>query len=200
MIAWIKKEKSFLAIILGILIFRGSIINWYRVPSESMVPTLQVGDYIVVNRLAFGIHIPFTQISLLKTGNVGRGDIVVFDWPPDPSILYVKRIIGLPGDKLKIADGKVFINGEQLCIPNCEVYSAGDFDMTVPEGSYWAMGDNRPNSSDSRVWGFVPFENIRGRAKFVALSVKLSDNYLPSFNWSRTFQGLNSSFDFLPKK
>jgi len=197
LIEWTRKEKSFILIIVAILVFRGSVINWYRVPSESMVPTLQVGDYIVVNRLAFGVHFPFTQWSFFKTGAVGRGDIVVFDWPPEPTTLFVKRVIGLPGDKLKVSEGQVYINDSQVCIPHCEVFTSGDMETTIPPGQYFTMGDNRPNSSDSRVWGFVPFENIRGRAKFVALSVKLGEYFIPDFNWSRTFLGLNSSADFV---
>ena len=202
---WVKAEKAFVGVILAIFVLRGSLLNWYRVPSESMVPTLLAGDYILVNRLAFGLHFPFTTESIVKTGDIGRGDIIVFDYPLDTSFwgtLYVKRVIGLPGDRIRVADGNVYVNGQQLCIPSCLVPSypgpmQGDVENVVPENSYFVMGDNREHSSDSRFWGYVPFENIRGRAKYILLNVTLSlSNF--SFDSSRFFIKLNSSKDFTP--
>lgn len=201
---WLKKEKSFLILIGSILIIRGSVMNWYNVPSESMLPMLEVGDYIVVNRLAYGVHLPFAQSSLIKTGKVGRGDIIVFDYPPDESILYVKRVIGVPGDRLRIdnVDGQVYVNDQKQCIPNCDVRTMTDKEelvsgITIPEESYFVMGDNRNNSADSRIWGFVPAKNIRGNARFVSISMITKFFIIPvEVKWSRFFNRLTSSKDF----
>ncbi len=180
-------------------------MNWYNVPSESMLPMLEIGDYIVVNRLAYGVHLPFAQSSLIKTGQVGRGDIIVFDYPPDESILFVKRVVGLPGDRLRIdnEEGQVYINDVKQCIPNCDMRTMTDREdlltgVTIPEDSYFTMGDNRGNSADSRVWGNVPAKNIRGNARFVSVSMITKFFVIPvKVKWHRFFNRLTSSKDFL---
>jgi signal peptidase I len=136
-----------------------------RVESISMQPTLFPGDYVIVNKLAYRFnHAP------------QRGDVIVFKYPPDPdAIPYIKRIIGLPGDQVHIADGKVYINGQLTLEPWLKVTTDRGGDWSVPEGQLFVMGDNRNNSSDSRSWGFVPLKNIIGRAEVI---------YLPPQHWA----------------
>jgi signal peptidase I len=136
-----------------------------RVESISMQPTLYAGDYVIVNKLAYRFG-----------GAPRRGDVIVFRYPPNPdTIPYIKRVIGLPGDQIHIADGKVYVNG-QLCIePYLPVTTTRGGDWSVPAGQLFVMGDNRNNSSDSRTWGFVPMENVIGRAEVI---------YLPPKHWA----------------
>jgi signal peptidase I len=135
-----------------------------RVESISMQPTLYPGDYVIINKLAYRF-----------TGNPDRGDVIVFRYPPNPdAIPYIKRVIGLPGDQVHIADGKIYIDGQQMLEPYLSATTSRGGDWTVPEGNFFVMGDNRNNSSDSRTWGFVPFENIIGRAELI---------YLPPQHW-----------------
>lgn len=150
-------------IALGIVVLiRTFLLGMFYVPSESMVPTLQVNDHVVVTKLSYKMHEP------------ERGDIVVFKYPPNEEqglkeVDYVKRLIGLPGEKLEIKDNRVLINGRFLE----ESYLNVGTDMPdygpiiIPQGQYFMMGDNRNNSSDSRVWGFVPKEYLIGKAQFI---------------------------------
>jgi signal peptidase I len=135
-----------------------------RVDSVSMQPTLYAGDFVLVNRLAYWI------------GSPGRGDVIVFKYPPDPTqVPYIKRVIGLPGDQIHIADGKVFVNGQVLVEPYLKVTTSRGGDWVVPQDSLFVMGDNRNNSSDSRAWGFVPLDNVIGKAELI---------YLPPGHWA----------------
>jgi signal peptidase I len=145
-------------ILLSVVLFLGinAISSRIRVESISMQPTLYAGNFVLVNKLAYLWAKP------------GRGDIIVFRYPPDPTqVPYIKRVIGLPGDHVHIADGQVYINGQQLVEPYLVVPTARGGDWTVPEKSLFVMGDNRNNSSDSRSWGMVPFANIMGKAEVV---------------------------------
>jgi signal peptidase I len=136
-----------------------------RIESISMQPTLYPGDYVIVNKLAYRYN-----------NTPRRGDVILFKYPPNPEqIPYLKRIIGLPGDQVHIADGEVYINGELMLEPYVKVTTNRGGDWTVPAGQYFVLGDNRNNSSDSRSWGFVPYENIIGRLELV---------YLPPKHWS----------------
>ena len=136
-----------------------------RVESISMQPTLYPGDYVIVNKLAYRF-----------SGSPERGDVIVFRYPPNPeAIPYIKRVVGLPGDQIHIADGKVSINGQLTIEPYLTVATTRGGDWTVPDGQLFVMGDNRNNSSDSRTWGFVPFDNIIGRAELI---------YLPPQHWA----------------
>ncbi|OGN88806.1 MAG: signal peptidase I [Chloroflexi bacterium RBG_13_48_10] len=136
-----------------------------RVESISMQPTLYPGDYVIVNKLAYRFsHAPV------------RGDVIVFRYPPNPdAIPYIKRIIGLPGDQIHIADGKIYVDGQLVLEPYLTVTTNRGGDWTVPAGQLFVMGDNRNNSSDSRSWGFVPLGNIIGRAELI---------YLPPQHWA----------------
>jgi len=198
------ENKRFLLTIFILLVVRSSLADQYLVPSGSMEPTIAIGDRIFVNKLAYDLQIPFTGVSVSKLGDPKRGDIVVFTNPKN-GIRMVKRLVGLPGDELKIKDGFVQINGEDLnqkisfneygyVEKNGEQEYfvkrhpirrlKGVQSMQVPEGHYFMMGDNRDNSSDSRAWGFVPRKNLIGKAN----SVLFSGNFLqknPQIAWSR---------------
>jgi signal peptidase I len=150
---------------LALFLAINTISERIRVESISMQPTLFPGDYVIVNKLAYRFnHAP------------QRGDVIVFKYPPDPeAIPYIKRVIGLPGDQIHIADGKVYINGQLMLEPWLKVTTNRGGDWSVPERQLFVMGDNRNNSSDSRSWGFVPLGNIIGRAELI---------YLPPQHWA----------------
>ncbi len=159
-------------------VFLALFIRWgfaeaYVIPSESMQPTLQVNDRILVNKLVYGVRIPFSKVWLTHFNDVNRGDVIVFKYPKDESIYYVKRVIGLAGDEVASdEDGRIFVNGSAIDETNYETKLNPSHPsilrnfgpLKVPEGKLFVMGDNRDNSSDSRFWGFVPDENIIGKA------------------------------------
>jgi signal peptidase I len=182
------------------LLLRAFVVEAFQIPSGSMIPTLEVGDHIFVSKFSYGIGIPFTDKKLVTFGMPKRGDIIVFKFPLDPSTDYIKRVVGLPGDKVELRKNEVFINGrpmeryqvkgpcsyddngfERRCerwIENLEGRSHlvfqnatdGSTDygpLKVPEGNVFVMGDNRDNSNDSRGWGTVRQELIKGRALIV---------------------------------
>ena len=154
-------------ILLSLVLFLAinAVSERIRVESISMQQTLYPGDYVIVNKIAYRFnHAP------------DRGDVIVFRYPPNPeAIPYIKRVIGLPGDQIHIADGKVYVNDQWVVEPYLAVTTNRGGDWTVPEKHLFVMGDNRNNSSDSRSWGFVPFENIIGRAELI---------YLPPQHWA----------------
>ncbi len=160
-------------ILLSLVLFLAinAVSERIRVESISMQPTLFPGDYVIVNKLVFRFtHTP------------SRGDVIVFKFPPNPeAIPYIKRVIGLPGDQVHITDGKVYINGELMLEPYLKVTTNRGGDWSVPAGQIFVMGDNRNNSSDSRSWGFVPLENIIGRAELI---------YLPPQHWAFLHQNI----------
>ncbi len=178
--SWLKT----VVMIVGLLAFRSSVAEPYVVPTSSMEPAIVPGDRLLVLKGSYDLRVPFTRHSLLKTGEPQRGDVIVFRYPPDPSIHYVKRLVGLPGEDLEIVDGHVRVNGEPLAegryghapyevrrLPHLE--DPRVLRVHVPEGHYFFMGDNRDNSNDSRAWGFVPRENIEGRALGIWASLEL---------------------------
>jgi signal peptidase I len=148
----------FETVLLSVVLFLGinAVSSRIRVESISMQPTLYAGNFVLVNRLAY------------KIGKPSRGDIIIFRYPPDPTqVPYIKRVIGLPGDVVHITDGKVYINGDPLVEPYLVTTTNRGGDWTVPANSLFVMGDNRNNSSDSRSWGFVPLQNVIGKAEVV---------------------------------
>jgi signal peptidase I len=148
----------FETVLLSVVLFLGinAVSSRIRVESISMQPTLYAGNFVLVNKLAY------------KIGTPSRGDIIVFRYPPDPTqVPYIKRVIGLPGDQVHITDGKVYINGGLLVEPYLITTTNRGGDWTVPANSLFVMGDNRNNSSDSRSWGFVPLQNVIGKAEVV---------------------------------
>lgn len=208
----VEYARSFFPVLLLILIFRSFIAEPFKIPSGSMMPTLMVGDFILVSKFSYGVRLPVLNTRILATGEPKRGDVFVFRFPEDPSQDYIKRVIGLPGDEISYRNKTLFVNGEQVpnkyfgpytgpsepsgrdmsgaqeqieSLPNsvaagndkspnptidhhillmADVLSGREGSWHVPEGHYFAMGDNRDNSLDSRFWGFVPEENLVGRA------------------------------------
>ncbi len=163
-----------------ILVFaRSFVFMQSKIPTESMLDTLLVGDYILVNRFVFGAP-DDSPLRLIGQRPIERQDVVVFRYPENPDVDFVKRVIGLPGDRVEIAAGDVFVNGERLEEPYLEKnerdlrYFFGP--VTVPDDGFFVMGDNRDNSRDSRVWGRVPRSLVKGRAFCIWYSYKEDRN------------------------
>jgi len=193
---FVEYSRSLFPVILAVLVLRSFIVEPFRIPSGSMMPTLLAGDFILVNKFAYGVRLPVVDTKIIPIGLPERGDVLVFRYPKNPSIDYIKRVIGLPGDKVAYYNKQLFINGEPATQAGLGIYDAvgagvsmagaqmrsedltgvqhnilidtqrgtieGEFQ--VPEGRYFVMGDNRDNSNDSRYWGFVPEENLVGKA------------------------------------
>ena len=151
----------------------------FKIPSGSMIPTIAIGDHIFATMYSFGVPIPFTDIKIFRQP-VERGDIIIFPYPLDPSVDYIKRVIGLEGERVALRDGKVLIDRKQLDEPYAYFdeqivaeYTRQDRSMPdfgpvrVPEGNVFVMGDNRLRSSDSRIWGFVPISSVKGKGQIV---------------------------------
>ncbi len=192
-------SRSFFPVILAVLVLRSFIAEPFRIPSGSMIPTLLVGDFILVNKFAYGLRDPVFHKVLFGEGRPERGDVVVFRFPRDPSTDYIKRLIGVPGDHIVYRDKTLYVNGQVAALTADGVYTAPgmagtayrlsenlggvdhhiivdpnraaeDFEFTVPAGQYFAMGDNRDGSFDSRFWGTVPERNLVGKAFFIWMS------------------------------
>ena len=171
-------EAIIIAIILALFI-RTFIVQAFKIPSGSMMDTLQVGDHILVNKFLYGTKIPFTDINILPIREPQRLDIIVFKYPEDESKDFIKRVIGEPGDVVEVRKKKLYVNGTPLYETytiqrDPEIHPPGIGSprdhfgpFTVPPGSYFVMGDNRDQSLDSRFWGTVKFEKIKGKAFFI---------------------------------
>lgn len=168
-------ESIIIAVILALLI-REFIVQAFKIPSGSMIPTFQIGDRIFVNKFIYGARIPFTDIRLPKLRDPGRGDIIVFRSPETPKKDFVKRLIAVEGETVEIKDGNILINGNPIDGPpsirsvyyyNVEPYGKEGKAVKVPKDSYFALGDNSANSRDSRYWGFVPKKSLIGKAMFI---------------------------------
>jgi len=215
---WVEYAKSFFPVILIVFVIRSFLVEPFKIPSGSMIPTLQVGDFILVNKFTYGIRLPIINQKIIQINNPQRGDVMVFHYPEDPSKDYIKRIIGLPGDTVEYRNKRLWINGdEQIQTPDGDYnyvetglnfvhtekrieslgehkhallvnpemplihlsavaefpgqeqcrYSEEMVRCTVPAGHYFMLGDNRDNSRDSRYWGFVPDNQIVGKAFFI---------------------------------
>ena len=161
-------EALFVALLLAAFI-RFFIVSAFTIPSGSMLNTIQIGDYLLVNKLAYGLKLPFVDTWIYKSDGPEYGDIIVFKYPKDPSVDYIKRVVGLPGDKMQMRNKQLYRNGvpvEEAYILNSE--GNGPLDNTaefvVPENEYYTLGDNRGNSQDSRDWGSVNRDAIYGKA------------------------------------
>lgn len=162
--------ETILICVIFVVFTRAFIFQQSKIPSGSMEDTLLIGDYIMVNRYIFSPTTSAIEKALLPAREVRRGDVIVFKFPNEPEVDYIKRVIGLPGDTLEIRRGYVYINGEKLDEPYIkEAYRLADSrpPEVVPGGQYFAMGDHRDRSSDSRVWGYVPRDLIKGRALLI---------------------------------
>jgi len=210
-----KTNKLFVLFILLMSVFRSAVADWYTVPTGSMKPTIKEGDRIIVNKMAYDLRLPFSQISLLNTGEPQRGEIVVFESKAANNRL-IKRMIGLPGDVIAMKNEKLFINGKpvsyQITQQNTQqLFATEQVDainhivridksesdqlssfgpITVPQGHYLVLGDNRRNSADSRVYGFVPRHELKGKATAIAFSLNYDNYYLPRDN--RFFKNIYS--------
>ncbi|MCV2357375.1 MULTISPECIES: signal peptidase I [Roseateles] len=214
---WLDWTAGLFPVILVVFLLRSFLFEPFKIPSGSMVPTLLVGDLILVNKFHYGIRLPVINKKIIANNDVKRGDVMVFRWPGDTSIDYIKRVVGLPGDQVSYLNQRLYVNGElvpvqaqgdfydessmtyrprfteklgekehQLLVDpqrsplfspnraggpfpfqeNCK-YSPEGVSCKIPAGHYYLVGDNRDNSGDSRFWGFVPDENIVGKAFFV---------------------------------
>ncbi|MCL7928799.1 signal peptidase I [Halomonas llamarensis] len=202
--------RSFFPVLLVVLVVRSFIVEPFQIPSGSMRPTLEVGDFILVNKFAYGLRLPVVHTELLDVAKPERGDVMVFRFPEEPSVNFIKRVVGLPGDRIRYEGKQLYINGEVVpkallekspeASPQQLLLAEGMGDaeyriynnprdpgpqlrtVVVPDGHYFMMGDNRDHSNDSRYWGFVPEENIVGRAFAVWMHW---DGGLPSFTSMR---------------
>ncbi len=163
--------QAFLSAILLALVLRTFVVQAFTIPSGSMLQTVQIGDYLLVNKFAYGIKVPFKDTFLWQREGPRLGDIIVFKYPRDPSVDYIKRVVGLPGDVVEMRNKQFYRNGQAVhedYIQHLYPHLIGRLDnvgpLTIPEDSYFVMGDNRDNSEDSRAWGFVPRAAIHGKA------------------------------------
>ncbi len=234
---WLADTGKQLAIaILVVLLLRSSVIEPYKIPSGSMIPTLFIGDHIFVNKFSYGWKVPFSDLLFEEPVFVTehnlpeRGDVIIFKYPKNESVNYIKRVIGLPGDKIAIRKKELMINDRpvhervfdssnllegietdtdrktlalymadmdgrkhSLLHDRSDMWGSDWGPTVVPEGSLFVMGDNRDRSSDSRMWGFVPKENVKGKAMFIWLNFVLGwakdQNF--SFRPSRIFTWIN---------
>ncbi|MCG2634825.1 MAG: signal peptidase I [Gammaproteobacteria bacterium] len=209
----VEYARAFFPVILVVFVLRAFVAEPFRIPSGSMIPTLQVGDFILVNKFSYGIRFPLFNREILSLGQPQRGDVVVFRYPPEPEIDYIKRVVGLPGDRITYVNKQLHINGEPVVYEAIdegqpfginrfvENFGAGGhrvqtysdrgirrFESVVPEGHYFVMGDNRDNSKDSRVWGFVPAENLVGKAFMIWMNW---DSSATRVKWGRIGQMIN---------
>jgi signal peptidase I len=198
----VEYARSFFPVVLIVLLLRSFLAEPFRIPSASMMPTLLIGDFILVNKFTYGIRLPVINTKIVELNEPARGDIVVFRYPKDPTVDYIKRVIGLPGDKITYDDKKLTVNGQAVNYKSLGFYqgigqgvdmtgaeqllenltgvehnilirhgvSSAEGSYIVPEGQYFVMGDNRDNSNDGRYWGFVPEENLVGKAFFIWMS------------------------------
>lgn len=211
---WLDYTAGLFPVIVLVFALRSFLFEPFRIPSGSMLPTLYIGDFILVNKFEYGVRLPIVHTKIIDGRSPERGDVIVFRYPVDPSVDYIKRVVGVPGDTIKYVDKTIFVNGKAMqqkylgdwvdpfshvtltqseetlgqtkhliavddrvgsglrgtpyprVAGGCTYYDNG-FVCKVPEGQYFVLGDNRDNSEDSRYWGFVPEENLVGRAFFI---------------------------------
>jgi len=212
----VDMARAFFPVIVVVFLIRSFWVEPFKIPSGSMKPTLLVGDFILVNKYTYGIRLPVVNKKIVDVNAIKRGDVVVFRYPSDPTVDYIKRVVGIPGDKISYKGKRLTINGEAVSVQSAGFYTDGElnflrlptfleklgekshqmmivpaqppvdlaqvrqfphrenceynddgFACTVPAGEYFMMGDNRDQSSDSRYWGFVPDDHIKGRAFLV---------------------------------
>ncbi len=219
--SWVEYSKAFFPVLLIVFLLRSFLAEPFKIPSSSMRPTLEVGDFILVNKFVYGIRLPIIEKKIIPLGDPKRGDVVVFRYPINPTQDFIKRVIGVGGDVVEYRDKRLTVNGEPwpqradgsysyleglrfdtlerafertdaaagaqehtvgintqappVYPPNVRNFPGRDncdynergFTCRVPAGQYLMMGDNRDNSDDSRYWGFVPDDHIRGKAFFI---------------------------------
>ena len=226
--AWIEYTGSFFPVIALVFCLRSFLYEPFKIPSSSMVPTLLVGDLILVNKFTYGIRLPVVNKKIIEVSRPQRGDVMVFKYPRDMTLDYIKRVIGVPGDKITYRNKRLTVNGQDITyralpdfldedrltyskhdeenltgvrheilnderapadvrdphdFPQSELcsYDIEGFTCTVPPDHYFMMGDNRDNSADSRYWGFVPDQNIVGKA----FGIWMNQNVITNFDLSK---------------
>ncbi len=227
----LKQIFSFIGLIIFVFAIRSSFFEPYKIPSGSMIPTLVIGDYVLVNKFAYGLKVPYTEILkepiyLTPFKEPQRGDVIIFKAPKDPDKEFIKRVIAIPGDRLEIINKRIYLNDEPLEIvekdfdpyrqdtkglersfPKFEAFEETlnnkkhivlfdeqnqfmnhMYKIVIPPGYFFAMGDNRDHSSDSRVWGLVPYSHIKGRAMFIWFSLSIPWPWLKMFNLPFSFR------------
>lgn len=193
-------EAIVVAMLLALFV-RTFVVQAFKIPSGSMLPTLQIGDHLLVNKFSYGVRLPVTGTQLISRQGPARGDVVVFRFPRDRSIDYIKRVVAIGGDTIEVRDKQVFLNGEQVVNPYAHYTTrdimsaaAGPRDnlgpVKVPEGKIFVMGDNRDNSYDSRFWGFVDLRDVLGKALIIYWSWNVDESLFSfrrftSIRWDR---------------
>jgi signal peptidase I len=212
--AWLEYTAGLFPVVMAVFLLRSFLVEPFKIPSGSMVPTLLVGDLILVNKYTYGIRLPVVHTKIVSLNDPERGDVMVFRFPKDPSVDYIKRVVGIPGDTVTYENNRISINGSPVPLRDAGefydsdrlvyyrqyseklgtlehqllteldkpsyisgvdafpfrnqcTYSRTGLTCKVPPGHYFVMGDNRENSLDSRFWGFVPEQNIVGKAFFI---------------------------------
>jgi signal peptidase I len=221
---YVEYAKSFFPVLIIVLILRSFVAEPFRIPSGSMMPTLLIGDFILVNKFSYGIRLPVLHTKVVDFGEPERGDVVVFRYPLNPSTDYIKRIVGLPGDHITFVNKQLYVNGvpakQELMGEYIEI-DPGQADVgqllinenlngiqhdilvdknrfdpraegswIVPMGHYFAMGDNRDNSNDSRFWGMVPEANLVGKAFMIWMNANVNFDHQGLLSvWTWSFEG-----------
>lgn len=204
----VEYSKSFFPVLLIVFLLRGFLVEPFRIPSGSMIPSLYIGDFILVNKFSYGVRLPVLNEKIIDIDDPQRGDVVVFRYPRDPSIDYIKRVVGLPGDHIAYYNKVLYVNGKPIKREYVSVYAGPgeensateyvekldsknhsmllipsrpghDVEYVVPEGHYFMMGDNRDNSNDSRYWGMVPDKYLVGKAFMIWM------NWSSGIDWKR---------------
>jgi signal peptidase I len=203
-------ESIVIAVILALFI-RTFVVQAFKIPTGSMEENLLIGDHLLVNKFVFGPTESSVERALLPIGTIKRRDVIVFKYPEEPDRDFIKRVIGLPGETVEVRDKKVYVNGQALVEPYVhflqppsgasELHEVTSFDVrerygpvTVPENHYFVMGDNRDNSQDSRYWGFLPRENVKGKALVIYWSYEAGREDYQEESAGKTVKGLVSVF------
>ena len=206
----VEYSRSFFPVLLLVLVLRSFLMEPFTIPSSSMLPTLRIGDYILVNKFTYGLRLPVIGTKIMPLNDPQTGDVMVFKYPDNPRINYIKRVVGVPGDKIRYENKRLTINGKEVsqlllaelppgnpAIQILQEELVGDGhtvqhtlgrnqyraarEWLIPEGSYFMMGDNRDNSNDSRVWGMVSEKYIVGKAVAIWMT-KQPGLHLPVFS------------------
>jgi signal peptidase I len=203
-------ESIVIAVILALFI-RTFVVQAFKIPTGSMEENLLIGDHLLVNKFVLGPTRTGVERTLLPVGTIKRGDVIVFKYPVEPDRDFIKRVIGLPGESIEVKDKKVYVDGKMLDEPyvhflqppsgNSEFHEVTSFDVrdrygpvTVPPNQYFVMGDNRDNSQDSRYWGFLPRENVKGKALVIYWSYEGEREDYQDESATGTLKGLASVF------
>jgi len=203
-------ESIVIAVILALFI-RTFVVQAFKIPTGSMENNLLIGDHLLVNKLIYAPAVSAAERSLMPVGQIKRGDVIVFKYPEEPDRDFIKRVIGLPGETLEVREKKVYVNGKMLDEPyvhflqppstSSELSEVTSFDVrerygpvTIPADQYFMMGDNRDNSQDSRYWGFLPRDLVKGKALVIYWSYEAGREDYQENGAGATLRGLASVF------